>query len=239
MTDIHTLAGAYALDAVTDLERVAFDRHVAQCEACAHEVAELRATAARLADDTAQTPPDRLREDVFEEIRRTRQVGPSTRSSGAPAPRWRRWAVAAAVVGLVAAGGVAVGYAVQDQRVRDAQRQATGARRVEMVLSAPDAQVRTAPGPGDGHVTVVTSASLNAGVAFVNRVTPPGPDRAYEFWLIRDAHPTRAAVMATDTGHATVLFDGVRGVQSLGMTDEPAGGSEQPTTPVLVTIPLT
>jgi anti-sigma-K factor RskA len=238
MTDIHTLAGAYALDAVTDLERAAFDRHMAQCEACAQEVAELRATAARLADDTAQAPPDGLRAHVFEEIRRTRQLGPA-RSASAPAHRWRRWAVAAAVVGVVAAGGVGVGYAVQDQRVRDAQRQATAARQVEALLSAPDAQVRTAPGPGDGgQVTVVTSASLDAGVAFVNRLTPPGPDRAYEFWLIRDAHPTRAAVMASDTGHATALFGGVRGVRSIGMTDEPAGGSEQPTTPVLVRIDL-
>jgi anti-sigma factor RsiW len=37
--DIHALGGAYALDAVDDLERVAFDRHLAECETCALEVA--------------------------------------------------------------------------------------------------------------------------------------------------------------------------------------------------------
>ena len=37
--DIHALCGAYAVDAVDDLERAAFDRHLADCEACAAEVA--------------------------------------------------------------------------------------------------------------------------------------------------------------------------------------------------------
>jgi anti-sigma factor RsiW len=40
--DIHALSGAYALDALEDLERAAFRRHLAQCPACTVEVAELR-----------------------------------------------------------------------------------------------------------------------------------------------------------------------------------------------------
>ena len=46
--EVHTLTGAYVLDAVTDLERAAFDRHVAECPACAAEVREFRETTARL-----------------------------------------------------------------------------------------------------------------------------------------------------------------------------------------------
>ena len=48
-TDIHALVGAYALDAVDDLERVAFERHLQACESCRAEVDELRETAGSLA----------------------------------------------------------------------------------------------------------------------------------------------------------------------------------------------
>jgi anti-sigma-K factor RskA len=239
MTDIHTLAGAYALDAVTDLERAAFDRHVAQCPACAHEVAELRATAARLADITDHAPPPGLREGVLAQIHRTRQLGPSTRgSSGRPAPRWQRWAAAAVVAGVVAAGGGVAGYTLQDQRVRDAQRQAGQARAVEAVLTAPDTRVHTGTGAG-GQVTVVTSDSLNEGVAIVNRLTAPGADHAYQLWLIRGEQATNAGVLAAGTAGEIQLFSGVRGAQAFGVTREPAGGSAAPTLPTLLTISLT
>ena len=46
--ELHTLTGAYALHALPEDERVAFERHLGACEACAQEVRELSATAARL-----------------------------------------------------------------------------------------------------------------------------------------------------------------------------------------------
>lgn len=92
MTDIHALAGAYALDAVDDVERAAFARHVADCESCAIEVAELRETVTRLADSTWSVPPPRLRTQVLAQVRRTRQDGPGrVDRGGLPAlSRWRR-----------------------------------------------------------------------------------------------------------------------------------------------------
>ena len=63
--DIHALGGAYALDAVDDLERAAFDRHLAECEACTLEVAEYRETATRLAEGSWSVPPRRMREQVL------------------------------------------------------------------------------------------------------------------------------------------------------------------------------
>ena len=44
--EVHSLAGAYALDALDDLERAAFDRHLRECEACRAEADELREAAA-------------------------------------------------------------------------------------------------------------------------------------------------------------------------------------------------
>ena len=60
MSDIHKLSGAYALDAVDDIERAAFERHLAECEDCRTEVASLRETTALLAESTAVTPPPSL-----------------------------------------------------------------------------------------------------------------------------------------------------------------------------------
>ncbi|HEY6297788.1 MAG TPA: zf-HC2 domain-containing protein, partial [Streptosporangiaceae bacterium] len=53
----HTLAGAYALDAVTGADRTRFERHLARCQDCAGELRELREAAARLAAAVAADPP--------------------------------------------------------------------------------------------------------------------------------------------------------------------------------------
>ena len=54
--DIHALSGAYAVDALDDIERAQFERHLAECPACTSEVASLREAAALLAETTMTTP---------------------------------------------------------------------------------------------------------------------------------------------------------------------------------------
>ncbi len=68
MSDIHALSGAYAVDALDDIERVGFERHLAGCATCRAEVASLREAAAALADDVALAPPPELRAAVLEGI---------------------------------------------------------------------------------------------------------------------------------------------------------------------------
>src|SRR3982751_2977784 len=98
--DVHTLVGAYALDAIDDLERARFDRHLAECESCERELAELRATAGRLADVSTLTPPARLKDAVMAQVGRTRQVGRGRPAAGrGPEVRWRRWPGAAGAAG--------------------------------------------------------------------------------------------------------------------------------------------
>ena len=45
MRDVHTLAGPYAMDAISALDRARFERHLARCEECAREIASLVADA--------------------------------------------------------------------------------------------------------------------------------------------------------------------------------------------------
>ena len=53
--ELHTLTGAYATDALDADERGAFEQHLESCGSCRLEVAELRATAARLAVATSSS----------------------------------------------------------------------------------------------------------------------------------------------------------------------------------------
>ena len=46
---LHELAAGYALDALDDDERAAFEQHLAECEQCAADVRGFRETAALLA----------------------------------------------------------------------------------------------------------------------------------------------------------------------------------------------
>ena len=236
--DSHTLVGAYALDAVDDLERVRFDRHLVTCPSCEQEVAELRATAGRLADLTDIAPPARLKDVVLAEVSRTRQVRegrPAAVRSGEA--RWRRWTAAAVAAGIIAVGAAAATFVVEDQRVRDAQTQAAQAQQVSAILGAPDAVVRTTDAAG-GRVTVVLSASLDKGVALVHGLPDPGTSDAYQLWLLKGPKAESVGVLAAGAGDGTQVFGNVRGAGAFGVTRERAGGATTPTLPMVGTISI-
>jgi anti-sigma-K factor RskA len=242
--DVHALGGAYALDAVDDLERVAFERHLAECGTCTLEVAEYRETASRLAEGAWSVPPPRMREQVLSRAAATRQLPPPGHRRSAPSPvaRWRRLAAAAVVVGVLGAGAAATTYAVQEQRL-GAERVASAAAqqqaaRIQEVLAAPDAALRAGALTGGGRVTLVVSNSVNAGVVVLADAPPPGPSRAYQLWVLNDVTPISVGLLPAGQSDATALIEGVRGRAAFAVSLEPAGGSPTPSTTPLVGIPL-
>ncbi len=64
-TDLHTLSGAYAVDALSDEEARRFDTHLEDCQACRDEVRELQEAAARMGASEAVAPPPALRARVL------------------------------------------------------------------------------------------------------------------------------------------------------------------------------
>ena len=74
--DLHTLAGPYAMDAISPPDRARFDRHLARCEDCAREIAGLREATARLAAAAAVSPPPALKARVMAAAAATRQRPP-------------------------------------------------------------------------------------------------------------------------------------------------------------------
>lgn len=243
MTDeLHSLAGAYALDAIDDeAERRRFEEHLARCETCATELAEFRETTARLAMAVAEAPPPGLRARVLSDVRQVRQLPPDT-SGTRPAPggapvrtlrprRWRRAAAAglAAAACLVTAvsAGVAVNERQRVERVEAAQRD------VASVLSAPDARSATGRAAGGGTVTIVASASRGRVVVASSGLRTLPSSRAYQLWLIGADGPRSAGLLPGDRSRPVVAGTW-RPSDKVGVTVEPAGGSARPTTTPLV-----
>jgi anti-sigma-K factor RskA len=230
MTDVHSLSGAFVLDALDDRERSSFSRHMESCEACALEVNELRETASRLADDVWSVPPPRMREAVLARVAVTRQEPPLRRSRAPRAHRqsWRHRTtmalVAASMVGLAALSGV---FIVQKQQ-GDSERD-----NIQAVLSAPDATFRTAQLSNGGHVSVVMSPSRDAAVVTLAQAQTFDSDHAYQLWALRGGKPASAGVMPAGKGDALLYVTGLSGAQTMALTVEPAGGSREPTTPIV------
>lgn len=233
--DIHALAGAYALDALNDIERATFARHAAECEVCAIEVAEFHETTARLAEATWSVPPPRLRRSVLEQVSRTAQTTAGGGHRAHPgrqvgeATRWRRRTAFAAAAGVLAVGGGVATWAVAQDRIGDKNAQVVAAqqesRRVSELLGAPDARLSRA-----GQVTVVVSPSRNSGVAILRDMPDPGPGKAYQLWMIKgltQAEPV--GLLATGQTSGTFLVGKAAGADTFGVSVEPAGGSPQPT----------
>ena len=91
MNEIHALSGAYAVDALDDVERTRFERHLAGCGACRREVAELREVTAALAQSVAAEPTPALRGSILDAIAETPQdSGATVRRHRSPRRRARR-----------------------------------------------------------------------------------------------------------------------------------------------------
>ena len=228
MSDVHALVGAYAVDAVDDVERAAFERHLAECQTCRLELASLREAAVLLATTEQVEPPARLREQVLSGIGSIRplppQVAPEESSEVTPARRrFRPVALVAAAAAVIALGS---GVVVWDQLTDDTS-QAPTVSAADRVLAADDAEEYTQTLDGV-EVTVVRSPSLNQAVLTTEAMPTPPEGKVYELWL---AHKGKGMVPAglMGGGAQQVLFEGdPASAVGAGITLEPEGGSEEP-----------
>lgn len=230
--DIHALSGAYAVDALDDLERARFERHLDQCASCREEVASLRESATHLGDLAATTPPPALRASILDDIRHVRPLPPETPSPSPvvePTRRqdrrrtpWRTFLVAACLAGVVGAG-----VAVVSQVIGDETTQTLSA--TDRVLAAPDARSVSAALPGEATARVVHSVSEGKAVLVTSKMPQAPEGKVYEVWL---QDPAGAMIPAglMEGGDAKLLLDGdASRATAVGITVEPAGGSEEPT----------
>ncbi len=235
--EVHTLIGAYALDALDDLERAGFERHVAACGPCRDEVAGLRRTAVRLADAAAVPPPPRVREQVLAQVAVTPQVREAVAPPGAEprvrTPGRRVWLAAAAVLAAVSVGTGVTAWNEHEA----AQRAQADAQRITGVLTDPSARQVQAPVAGGGRATLVVAGDR---AVLAGGGLPALPaDRTYQLWVIRDKQITSAGLGPQGQDAAGTWsrpVDGVSPGDLVAVSVEPAGGSKQPTTTPIVAI---
>lgn len=213
-------AAAYVLGALEPGEARTFERHLESCAVCRDEVDALQGVVHALPMAAPQyAPPRRLRRRVMRAVRAERKqrrpprlvVWPAVLRSALRVP------IGALAAAAVTAAGIVAGLEL------------TGGASPRVV------QARIIGVSGSAKLQLVG----DHGELIVSHLTPPPPDHIYEVWLKRPGGPptpTGVLFSVTSSGNAYVgLPRGLRGISTVMVTPEPAGGSPHPThSPVIV-----
>ncbi|GAA1477220.1 anti-sigma factor [Nocardioides aestuarii] len=236
-TDIHALVGAYAVDALDDLERAQFERHLAECPACQAEVAGLQEAAGVMGSLATTPPPASLRDSVLAGITTVRPLPPEVPMTSATAPahsgrsRFRPRLLVAAAAAVIVVGGGATAI-VQPWQDDSSQVQLSAGDRVR---AASDAETYTQSFPDGSKATLVRSRSQNAAVLTTVDMADAPTGSIYELWLIHDDQMVPAGLM--NGGDHEVLLEGdAASANGFGITVEPDGGSDAPTSDPIVAV---
>lgn len=228
--DVHELTAAYALDALAPDERSDYESHLAQCERCRRELAELNEAAAALAlaAPAAALPPEL----------RTRILGAAAaeRENVVPLPSRRLWlaraTTAAASVAACAAVGLGVWAATLSSQLSSRKAHDAAMERATAIVLDPASRKSDLRG-GRGMVAVDAAGH---GVLVVRRLPAAPRGKTYEAWVIpAGGAPRRAAVFAGGSAMTMVpLEETVPRGAVVAATVERSGGVSKPTaTPIL------
>lgn len=224
MSDIHQLTGAYALDAVDDIERARFEQHLTECEDCRTEVASLREAAVLLSETTLATPPPALRESVLAGISQVRPLPPVVQRTPVVQRRWFPLLVAAAVVAILG-----VGAAIWQPWTPSQDASLSAA---DQILTAPDAHSVAVDLGKAGKATVTLSESVGKAVITTDGMAPAPEGKVFELWLQSpEGEMVPAGLMPPGEDTQMVLEGDAATATAVGLTVEPEGGSEEPTLP--------
>ena len=232
-------AGAYVLEAMPEEERDAFERHLEGCSLCRDEVDELLPAAHALPMASPQmTPPPELKARIMADVEREAallaQVGEGADRPAARRPRERRswlagWRLAPVAAALLIAG-VLAGTALERDDAAPTEPATTRSVAVQVDAErAPGgrAELRVT----DGEATLVGSG-----------MPQPPEGRVYQVWVMpkgsNTPEPTNALFYPRADGSVAAAIPNVADAKMVLVTDEPMGGSDEPTrTPVMTASP--
>ncbi|GFH37469.1 anti-sigma factor [Streptomyces pacificus] len=241
---LHSLTGAYALDALPPDEHGAVDAHLARCAPCRDEVAGFSATADRLAAAVRTPAPRGMRESVLHGIDSVRQIPPHVPATARPVTsifsRIRRSGSLLVAASLVAGAALAGVAAWQYRQSTESQRQARQAARqledLTSVMSAPDARTVRGRTTNGASTAVVASRQLGRAVFVGTGLPRPAPGRTYQLWYDDQGTMHPAGLLEHDG--AVAIEGDIGNATALGLTVEPDGGSSRPTTTPLMLLAL-
>ncbi len=218
---LHELAAAYALDALDDSERQQFEEHLEGCEQCRDELEGLRDASAALAyvpEGTA--PPPALRERVLQRVHEDRQAN--------VVPLRRRVALPAVATFAVVAAAAAIVLAVW-------------ASSLSSSLDRKSAIARVLGDPTAARMSMGRSSQIvvgpNGEAVVVSKLDRAPAGKTYELWVIDRSGARAAGLFPAGSSSPILVARRVPKGSQVGVSIEPSGGSEHPTTIVGVSAP--
>jgi anti-sigma factor RsiW len=230
-TGIHELTAGYALDALDQDERRAYEAHLPACATCQKELESFWETTEALAvAASGPAPSPGLRDRILADVRAEppQNVIPLETRRRRAVPVLAVAAAAAAVV-AVAVGLWAANLSSDLDETRAARDRANAAA---AVLAHPDAR-SVALAEGSGRLVVDSDGRA---VLIVDDLDPAPAGKTYEMWVASEgANPQPAGLFPGQDGRDVVPVDGTVGEgQVVLVTIEDAGGVDAPTTePIL------
>jgi anti-sigma-K factor RskA len=259
---LRDLAAAYALGALSPEEARAFEAFLATSPEAQREVDEYRETAALLALGVEeQRPSSELRGRVQAAIATAKERGLAVWTPAAPRARalarraaWPPLAWVGLAAALLAAVGLGVRtrtlgreIAARDSAIAELERRVDELGqgvfdRDAILASILSRNVRlvqlTSSGDPDPAIQIFWDKARNTALLNATGLKPAPAGRTYQLWWIRDGKPVPSVTFDIDPGGAglvkgvSVPADGE--LSAAAVTEEPDGGSQQPTSPILL-----
>jgi anti-sigma factor RsiW len=225
---LHDVTAAYALDALDSEEARAYEEHLAHCERCRAELAELSdgVTALAYAAD-GPAPPAALRNRILEQAR-------AERSNVVPLrPRWAIPAAATAVAAVAATVALAIWATSLSSRLDQARGDRRAQERAATILADPAAHRLQIEG-GRGRLVVTPTGE---GALVLVRLPHAAPGKTYEAWVAAGGSPKPAGTFEGGRDLTAVALDlpVPRGATVL-VTQEKDGGVDVPTQTPFVSV---
>lgn len=237
------LPGA-AVDALDPSEEVRLSQHLLACSTCPRELEELREAAGLFAlSSSPAQPPAELRQRVLAlAAAHPRPAAVATQAGAARGSGSSLKLVYSVLGAFLLVTGIALGWSAQLQ----AQGSALAAQRarydtVVRVLASPHLVTRKLE-PAAPNLSAEGAAYLDPpsgqGMVMVRGLPPRQSGRDWQVWFVRGEQRSSGGLLRV--GRDGVAYSIVTVPQelsafdSLGITDEPAGGSSSPTTPRVV-----
>jgi len=226
---------AYALNALDEEETAALKAHLQTCDTCCAELADYqRVSAGLLSALPPQAPRPTLKRALASRLPSAKQ---------AVHPRWQfglsfGQIAATTVLSLLLGMNVLSFLHVSELQTQ----QAALARQLEMgqkalaMIASPGAY--TLPvGDGDVAGSLIVNRERNSGILILSDLRELKKGKTYQIWLIEPDNGRVSAGLfdaSRESGFTIVSLDSsdsFQGYTGIGVTIEPAGGSDQPTGP--------
>jgi anti-sigma-K factor RskA len=225
------LKEAYALDALSEEERLEVEDYLRTHPELRAEVDDLKSIANLLAFAPQEHEPSpKLRRDLLNRI----SSSPGAASAAEPSTRqgglWRLFGsgglAAAAVLALVTIGMFVWNASLQEEN-----------RALQSELQGQQTYALQGTGAAQGVQGEVVRLGDERAVLVAEDLPAPPEGETYEAWIMRDDVPEPAGLFEpNDAGVAAAPVEGsIEGADAVAVTVEPSGGSSSPTSDPLLT----